>query len=84
MKGELTSWVGDVGAGRPDQECSLRALVSSPVSLGYEGRWHSLVISPHSDLALSLILATLRAGNLPATWSRQRDGAVGLRLPSVL
>ena len=55
----LTSLIGDISAGRPDQQGSLRALVSSPVSLWYEGGRHRLVVPPHPDLPLPLILAAL-------------------------
>ena len=70
-------------AGGPDEECPLRALVGSPLYLGYEGRGHGLVVPPHPDLPLPLVLAGLGPLHLPAR-GRQCDRAVGLGLAPVL
>ena len=78
----LTFLVGDVCAGGPDEECPLRTLVGSPLYLGYEGRGHGLVVTPHSDLPLPLVLAGLGALGLPPGGG-QGDRAVGLRLSSI-
>ena len=76
--------IGDVCTRGPDQQCSLRTLVWPPLSLWYVWRGHGLVVPAHPDLSLPLVLAALRAGHLPATWSRQSYRTVGLRLASIL